>query len=62
VRVGGLDIEHVFGVLCEQMFVRLLLVLVVAVGLWGLYELLADDGARVRLTRPGIVGRLPRGP
>jgi uncharacterized membrane protein YbhN (UPF0104 family) len=36
--------------------------LVVAVGLWGLYELLADDGARVRLTRPGIVGRLPRGP
>jgi uncharacterized membrane protein YbhN (UPF0104 family) len=36
--------------------------LVVAVGLWGLYELLADDGARVRLTRPGIVGRLHRGP
>jgi uncharacterized membrane protein YbhN (UPF0104 family) len=31
--------------------------LLVALGLWGAYELLADDGARVRLLRPGSVAR-----
>jgi hypothetical protein len=31
----------------------------VSLGLWGGYELLADDGARLRLARPGAVfGRL----
>jgi uncharacterized membrane protein YbhN (UPF0104 family) len=36
-----------------------ILPLIVSLGLWGGYELLADDGARLRLARPGAVfGRL----
>jgi hypothetical protein len=36
-----------------------ILPLIVSLGLWGGYELLADDGARIRLARPGAVfGRL----
>jgi uncharacterized membrane protein YbhN (UPF0104 family) len=36
--------------------------LLVAVAIWGGYELLANDGARMRLLRPGAAGRPPRVP
>jgi uncharacterized membrane protein YbhN (UPF0104 family) len=36
--------------------------LVIGLLIWGGYELLADDGARMRLLRPGVNGRTPTGP
>lgn len=36
--------------------------LLVALALWGGYELVADDGARMRLLRPGVTDRPPTSP
>ncbi len=36
--------------------------LLVALSIWGGYELVADDGARMRLLRPGVTGRPPTAP
>jgi phosphatidylglycerol lysyltransferase len=36
--------------------------LTIALGLWGAYELLSNDGARMRLLRPGTAGLPPSAP
>jgi uncharacterized membrane protein YbhN (UPF0104 family) len=36
--------------------------LVMSLGIWGVYELVASDGARVRLLGPRAAGRTPPGP
>jgi uncharacterized membrane protein YbhN (UPF0104 family) len=36
--------------------------LVIALGIWGTYELIADDGARRRLLRPSEAQRPPLAP
>ena len=36
--------------------------LTIALGLWGAYEVLANDGARMRLLRPGTIGSPPSVP
>jgi hypothetical protein len=33
-----------------------------SLGIWGVYELVASDGARVRLLGPRAAGRTPPGP